>query len=124
MIESISIVSLPVSDQERAKRFFVEKLDWVVLRDEPMGPDARWLQIAPNAGATTSFALVTWFEHMKPGSLRGVVLNTGDLPRAHTVLRERGVAIGDIEHAPWGDFATFDDIDGNGFLLVQPTEED
>jgi uncharacterized glyoxalase superfamily protein PhnB len=82
-----------------------------------MGEEQRWVQLAP-PGAETSVTLVTWFETMSPGSLKGIVLATDDLEGDCERLAARGVRFGGpIEHAPWGSFATFEDPDGNGWVL-------
>jgi catechol 2,3-dioxygenase-like lactoylglutathione lyase family enzyme len=115
-IEDISIISVPVTDQDRAKAFFVEKLGFSLIADNPMSESQRWVQVGPE-GSKTSLTLVTWFETMKPGALRGTVLHTSDLDASHAELKSRGVAIDDVEQEPWGRYATFEDVDGNGFVL-------
>jgi catechol 2,3-dioxygenase-like lactoylglutathione lyase family enzyme len=116
-ITRISVLSLPVSDQDRARDFYVGVLGLDLLRDDPMGPGMRWVQVAP-PGAATSITLVTWFETMPAGSAKGLVLETDDLDGDVARLRGRGVAIeGDVQEQPWGRFVTFDDPDGNGIVL-------
>ncbi len=117
-IRRIDIISVPVSDQAAAKLFYTEVLGFGILRDDPMGPDQRWVQLSL-PGAETSITLVTWFEAMPPGSLRGVVLDTLDIEGTHGTLRERGLDISDVSEAPWGRYATFSDPDGNGWVLQQ-----
>jgi catechol 2,3-dioxygenase-like lactoylglutathione lyase family enzyme len=118
VIDRVAIVSVPVADQDRAKDFFVNTLGFLLVADQSMGDGARWVQVAPGFGGV-SLTLVTWFDTMPPGSLRGMVLNTKDIDAAHAELKKRGVAVDDIEEAPWGRYATFEDIDGNGFVLQQ-----
>lgn len=117
-INHIDILSLPVTDQQRAKDFYVEKLGFVVVRDTPYMGDTRWIQVGP-AGAQTSLTLVTWFEGMPAGSLYGMVLSTDDVDDAHKTLTERGVAVTAVESAPWGRYFTFSDPDGNGWVMQQ-----
>jgi catechol 2,3-dioxygenase-like lactoylglutathione lyase family enzyme len=114
-ISHISILSVPVKDQEVAKSFYTEKLDFRVLRDDAFG-DQRWLQLTP-AGTQTSITLVTG--GMTPGSQHGVVLATTDIRADHETLKERGVAISEIQEMSWGMSATFADPDGNGWVLQQ-----
>ena len=113
----LSIVSVPVSDAERAKIFYRDVLGFSIVRDEPMGPTARWIQLKPPSGAA-GITLVTWFESMPPGSAQGLVLETSDIERAHEKLTAQGLAITDIQNASWGRFATFFDVDGNGWVLT------
>ncbi len=116
-MRSIQLFSIPVSDQEQARAFYVDTLGWELVRDDPMGPDQRWVQVKPR-DSLTSVTLVTRFESMAPGSMRGVVIETDDLEGDHAALQARGVRIDSaIEEAPWGRWVTFDDPDGNGFVL-------
>jgi catechol 2,3-dioxygenase-like lactoylglutathione lyase family enzyme len=118
-ITSFEIVSVPVADQERAKKFYRDVLGFDLLRDEPMGPTGRWIQLAPQ-GCATTIALVTWFETMRPGGLHGVMLNSSDIDRDHQGLTAKGLQLTQIEQQPWGRFAMFKDPDGNGWILRQP----
>lgn len=117
MISHIRLLSLPVSDQERARDFYVEVLGFDLIRDNPMGPDRRWVEVGPH-GAQTAITLVTWFPTMAPGSVKGLVLETDDLDADIARLTARGVRIPDgVQEQPWGRFVTFDDPDGNGIVL-------
>ncbi len=116
-IRSIQLFSLPVSDQDRSRDFYVEVLGFELIADVQMAPDMRWVQIAP-PGGTTSITLVTWFPTMPAGSAKGTVLETDDLEGDVADLKGRGVPIaGEIQEMPWGRFVTFDDPDGNGIVL-------
>jgi predicted enzyme related to lactoylglutathione lyase len=118
-ITSFEIVSVPVTDQERAKKFYRDTLGFELLRDESMGPSGRWMQLAPK-GCATTIALVTWFDAMRPGALQGVMLNCTDIDQDHQELSARGLTLSPIEQQPWGRFAMFKDPDGNGWILRQP----
>ncbi|NES26929.1 hypothetical protein GCE86_15405 [Micromonospora terminaliae] len=118
-VTHVQLVSVPVSDQDRARDFYLDVLDFDLIFDNPMGPDgSRWIQVAPK-GAATALTLVTWFPTMAPGSLKGLVLETDDLDADAARLRERGVDLpdGGIQIAPWGRYITFHDPDGNGIVL-------
>jgi catechol 2,3-dioxygenase-like lactoylglutathione lyase family enzyme len=118
-ISSFEIVSVPVTDQERAKKFYRDLLGFDLLRDEPMGSTVRWIQLAPK-GCSTTIALVTWFDTMQPGGLQGVMLNSTDIDRDHQELNAKGLELTKIDQQPWGRFAMFKDPDGNGWILRQP----
>lgn len=116
-ITHIQMFSLPVSDQDRSRAFYVEVLGFELVRDNPMGENARWVQVAP-PGAQTAITLVTWFPTMAPGSMKGIVVETNDLDGDVAALKAKGVTIeGGIQDQPWGRFVTFDDPDGNGIVL-------
>lgn len=118
-IHSFEILSVPVSDPQRAKRFYIDVLGFELVRESPMGPDMTWIQLAP-AGQGVTIALVTWFDTMKPGGLQGVMVNTDDIEADHGLLRSRGLEIDEIRVEPWGRYAMFKDPDGNGWILRQP----
>jgi catechol 2,3-dioxygenase-like lactoylglutathione lyase family enzyme len=118
-IVSFEIVSVPVAEQERSKLFYKDILGFDLLREEPMGPSGKWIQLAP-PGCAMTIALVTWFDGMKPGGLQGVMLNSDDIDADHRLLSSRGLQLSNIEQQPWGRFAMFKDPDGNGWILRQP----
>jgi catechol 2,3-dioxygenase-like lactoylglutathione lyase family enzyme len=116
-ITHVQLFSLPVTDQDRARDFYLDTLGFELLADTSMGPDMRWVQVRP-PGSQASITLVTWFPTMPPGAVKGTVLETDDLDSDVAALRARGVSIeGGIQEAPWGRFVTFDDPDGNGLVL-------
>jgi predicted enzyme related to lactoylglutathione lyase len=118
-ITRVQLFSVPVSDPERAKAFYVDTLGFTLVSDAMMGEDQRWIQVVP-PGAQTSITLVTWFKTMPSGSLRGLVLETDDLEGDIHRLREAGVAFDSgVERAPWGQYAQFSNPDGNGLILQQ-----
>ncbi len=115
----IKIVSVPVSNQDRAKAFYVEALGFELVADNAMDPDQRWLQVAPK-GSATALTLVTWFPSMARGSMKGMVFETDDIEAAYGELSTRGVKFSStIQTEFWGTFAPFDDPDGNGWVLAQ-----
>jgi len=115
-IRHLSVVSLPVADQDRSIAFF-KYLGFEVVRDAPMGSN-RWVQIAP-PGAQTTITLVTWFEKMPPGGVQGLVLNTSDVQATRSDLTSKGVSVTEIQNGSWGRYCTLKDPDGNGLVIVQ-----
>lgn len=119
-ITYLQVLSVPVSDQDRSRDFYVNVLGFDLVRDAQMQPDLRWVQVAP-PGGQTSLTLVTWFESMPAGSLRGLVLETNDLDGDLAAFTARGAeAPGGVQEQPWGRYFTLIDPDGNG-LVVQET---
>ncbi len=68
MIDQVQIVSVPVSDQERAKDFYLNTLGFELRQEAPFGDGMRWIEVAPE-GSSTSLSLVTGFDAMPPGYL-------------------------------------------------------
>ncbi|MEJ3658132.1 VOC family protein [Actinomycetes bacterium KLBMP 9759] len=114
----IAIVSVPVRDQDRAKEFYVEKLGFRAVADDPFGSGRRWVQLAPSGGGA-SITLVTWFPSMPPGSMKGLVVEVADVAAARRQLIADGVAVGEVDEQPWAALAQLDDADGNGLVLQE-----
>ncbi len=114
----MQIVSVPVSNQGRAKSFYVDALEFEVRADNSFGVGLRWAALAPK-GSTTSLTLVTCFAGMPPGSLQGLVVATDDIHSTHEELLARGVS---FDFPPTemlgGVQAVFRDPDGNGLVLA------
>ena len=87
-----------------------------------MGPDQRWVELRPK-GAETSITLVTWFETMPAGSLKSLVLDTDDVRSDVETLKANGLSFTpDVTDDFWGVWSSFDDPDGNGWILTQAKE--
>jgi catechol 2,3-dioxygenase-like lactoylglutathione lyase family enzyme len=118
-MQGITVVSVPVSDQQAAKRFYTEQLGMDLVAEATFGEGLNWIQVAP-PGAATSLTLVTWFDEMPAGSLRGLVIDCEDLKADYLHLTERGVPfLGPPTPRAGGTFATFRDPDGNHLSLRQ-----
>jgi catechol 2,3-dioxygenase-like lactoylglutathione lyase family enzyme len=120
-ITGVGTVMVPVSDQDRAVEFYVEKLGFEKLSDTPYGDGARWIEVAP-PGAETPVALVLPREGDRTGIDLHFAYTTDDVDAAHSELRARGVDV-DADVMRMGDpvppmfFAR--DQDRNSFLVVQ-----
>ncbi len=115
-ITHVQLVTVPVSDHDRAKDFYVGTLGFEVVADQTMG-DMRWLQVAPK-GAATSIVLHTSAPGgMTPGDSQGLMLQTADIDADCARLSQAGAAVDGPNDPPWGRQATFTDLDGNGFVL-------
>lgn len=119
-LNSLQVVSVPVSDQDRAKQFYADVLGFSVEIDSQFGEGMRWVMLRP-PGSATALTLVTWFDTMPAGSLRGSVLGCDDLEETLAQLSARGVTFAEdeIQEAPWGRWKTFTDPDGNAWVLQQ-----
>ena len=115
----VQLFSVPVSDQGRARDFYVDVLGMELIEDQPMGPGRRWVRVRP-AGAETAITLVTWFDSMPAGSLTGLVLETDDVDGELARLGSLGVpVVGGVQAAPWGRYLQVQDPDGNGLILQE-----
>ncbi len=119
----IGVISVPVSNPDRALEFYVDKLGFELTMDNRFGHGLRWVMLKP-PGGETAITLVTWFDTMPPGSLKGTVLEVPDVEAAAAELRASGAIEADdeIESAPWGRWVSVDDPDGNGWVIQQSSE--
>ncbi|MBJ6639690.1 VOC family protein [Streptomyces sp. DHE7-1] len=116
-----SFVTLPVSDQDRALRFYRDVLGLEVTADRQL-PQGRWLQVAP-AGAQTAFTLSgPGAGGFTPGSARGIMLVTTDVDADCARLAAAGTEVRGPDELPWGRMASFADPDGNGLMLLTEKE--
>jgi predicted enzyme related to lactoylglutathione lyase len=115
-INGIRLITVPVSDQDTAKNFYVEQLGFDVKQDSQMGP-MRWLEVAPK-GSPVTFGLLPPALGVPAGGLKGVQLFTDDLDGDCKALADSGVQVDGPNARPWGRDATFADPDGNAFVLM------
>ena len=96
----ITIVSIPVTDAQRAKRFYTDVMDFKLLRESPMGPEMTWIQLQPRDGGCT-VTLTTWFDFLKPGGQQGLMLRprhrrSGAARQGPRRPADRGTALGPL----------------------------
>jgi predicted enzyme related to lactoylglutathione lyase len=114
----LELVQVPVSDIDRAKSFYVEKIGFNDDHDHTVSDEIRFVQLTP-PGSACSIALTTGAHEMEPGSIDGLQLVIEDADAARAELVERGVEVSDVQEFPWGRFVFFSDPDGNGWALQQ-----
>jgi len=120
-ITQIATVIVPVSDQDRAIEFFVEKLGFEKRSDTPFGRGDRWVEVAPT-GAASTIALMPPREGESVGIPTRVGFATTDADADHASLKAQGVDV-DEEVMRMGDpvppMFFFRDQDGNQFMVVE-----
>ena len=117
-ITEIHTVGVPVTDQDRAVRFYVDTLGFDTRMDAELGPGMRWIEVAP-PGATASIALVAASHEAPAGVDTGIRLSSTDVDGEHVALSARGVDVDDVLR--WPDVPpmfTFRDPDGNTIYVV------
>jgi catechol 2,3-dioxygenase-like lactoylglutathione lyase family enzyme len=114
----IELVFIPVSDVDRAKAFYVDQLGWNADHDQQVNEQLRFVQVTP-PGSACSIAFGTGITQMAPGAQRGVQVVVPDAAAARQHLLDHGVQASEVDVQPWGNFVTFDDPDGNGWILQQ-----
>jgi catechol 2,3-dioxygenase-like lactoylglutathione lyase family enzyme len=125
----LEVVVVPVSDVDRAKRFYGEQMGFAVDHDTRAGDDIRIVQLTP-PGSGCSIVIGTGIAEMAPGILQGLQLVVPDVEAARAQLLERGVEASPIRHfadgawrdgrgGPWNAFIFFTDPDGNGWAVQE-----
>jgi predicted enzyme related to lactoylglutathione lyase len=114
----LELVSVPVSDVDRAKAFYTEKAGFNADHDHKVNDEIRFVQLTP-PGSACSIAIGTGLSDMPPGSVKGLQLVVSDIHAARAGLVERGVDVSDVQVFDWGLFVFFSDPDGNGWAVQQ-----
>ena len=114
----LELVAIPVSDVDRAKRFYVEQVGFVADHDHAVSDEVRFVQLTP-PGSACSIAFGKGIAETEPGSVQGLQLVVSDVHAALAELVERGVEASEVQEFPWGSFVFFQDPDGNGWAVQQ-----
>jgi catechol 2,3-dioxygenase-like lactoylglutathione lyase family enzyme len=126
----LEVVTIPVSDVDRATQFY-RRLAW---RQDVTPPGSGVVQFTP-PGSACSVQFGTNRTSAAPGAAQNQFLIVSDIQAARDELAGRGVEVSEVfhfgptgrvsgpapDHATYGSFATFDDPDGNGWLLQEVT---
>jgi predicted enzyme related to lactoylglutathione lyase len=116
----LELVSVPVSDVDRAKAFYTEQVGFVADHDHQVTDELRFVQLTP-PGSACSIALGSGMDQAEPGSVRGLQIVVADVDAARAELTGRGVEVSEVQEFPWGRFVFFSDPDGNSWALQQIT---
>ncbi len=114
----IELIFVPVTDVDRAKDFYVDKVGLHADHDQRVSDQIRFVQLTP-PGSACSIALGQGLTDMPPGSQRGIQVVVDDAAAAREQLLGRGVAASEVDVQPWGSFVSFTDPDGNRWTLQQ-----
>jgi catechol 2,3-dioxygenase-like lactoylglutathione lyase family enzyme len=127
----LEVVTIPVSDMDRARDFYSEQIGFNVDIDQVSG-NMRFLQLTP-PGSACSIHLGPGTEQLKPGALEGLFLVVSDVKAARETLSERGVDVGEVLVFDSGEYRParegesldlvglvfFSDPDGNRWMVQQ-----
>jgi catechol 2,3-dioxygenase-like lactoylglutathione lyase family enzyme len=131
----LELVIVPVSDVDRAKKFYTEGLGFAEDVDHSAGDSFRVVQLTP-PGSACSITIGTGLSTATPGSYQGTHLVVKDIEAARAELVERGVEVSEPFHftaegqqpgvdpnrAKYGSYLTFSDPDGNGWTVQEVPE--
>ena len=114
----IELVSIPVTDVDRAKKFYVDQVGFNADYDQRVNEAMRFVQLTP-PGSACSIVLGEGMTDMPPGSQRGVQMVVADADAARAQLVAAGVDASEVDEQDWGRFVYFSDLDGNTWALQQ-----
>ena len=129
MINRVGTVCLFVSDQQRAKAFYTEKMGFELKTEAPLYPGAAsmWISVLPKGSETEIILYLpdeNWAHYQQVvGKSQGITLDITDMETVAADLKKKGVTFSsEPDKQPWGTYATIVDSEGNKILLVeQPT---
>ena len=114
----IELVYVPVTDVDRAKKFYVDQVGFNADYDQRVTEQLRFVQLTP-PGSACSIAIGTGLTDMEPGWQRGLQMVIDDADAARAQLVAAGVEASEVDEQEWGRFVYFSDPDGNTWALQQ-----
>ncbi len=118
---TLEVIVVPVSDVDRAKSFYADKVGFAVDHDTRASDTLRIVQLTP-PGSGCSIVIGTGLNDAVPGSIKGIQLVVADIEAARAELVERGVDVSEvtrIDPRDGGTFVYFDDPDGNSWAVQE-----
>jgi catechol 2,3-dioxygenase-like lactoylglutathione lyase family enzyme len=114
----LELVLVPVTDVDRAKAFYTEKIGFHADFDQTVNENLRFVQLTP-PGSACSIAIGKGITTMQPGSIEGLTMVISDAKAIREELVKRGADVSEIDVQDWGHFVYFSDPDGNRWSLQQ-----
>ena len=100
----LELVTVPVSDVDRAKAFYVEQAGFVADHDHVVNEGLRFVQLTP-PGSACSIAIGEGLVDGEPGSVKGLQVVVDDVQAWRAELMGRGIDVGDVQDLAWGSAA-------------------
>ncbi|HEY7932812.1 MAG TPA: VOC family protein [Solirubrobacteraceae bacterium] len=128
----LELIVVPAADVDRSKAFYMDQIGFDLLVDHSAGEDFRVVQLLPPGSAC---AIAVMKQPERAGSVLGLHLIVTDIDAARSELHERGVALSELFHfgeggqkpgpdpdrRDYNSFFSFEDPDGNGWLVQEVT---
>jgi len=119
----LELITIPVSDVDRAKAFYADAAGFIAEHDHTVNDELRFVQLTP-PGSACSIAFGKGLTEAVPGSVQGLQMVVADAEAAHAELAGRGVPVSDVQDFPWGRFVFFADPDGNAWAVQELAPRD
>jgi predicted enzyme related to lactoylglutathione lyase len=118
MITQLKFASIPTRDQQAALDFWTTKVGFEVTTDQPMDGDRRWIELTIPGAQTLIVLFTPDGQEDRIGSFFNGSFACDDVEATYRKLSEAGVIFTEApQRQPWGVFASFQDPDGNTFIL-------
>lgn len=121
MINKIGKITVYVQDQEEAKDFWINKVGFVLKVEQPMGPDAFWIEVGPSENEFTTLVLYSKsaMEQHQPSKVAhpSILFSTSDIEATYEKMKQNGVVVEEMLRLPFGNMFNFKDQDGNDYLI-------
>lgn len=114
----IELIPIPVTDVDRAKAFYVNKVGFHADYDHQVNDKLRFVQLTP-PGSACSIVIGIGITPMKSGSVDAYQIVIEDAQKTREELLAKGVEASDVQVMPWGSFVFFSDPDGNRWSLQE-----
>jgi catechol 2,3-dioxygenase-like lactoylglutathione lyase family enzyme len=114
----IEVVFIGVSDVDRAKDFYVNKLGFNPDQDHTVSDDLRFVQVTP-PGSACSVVFGKGVTDTAPGATKNVMMVIDSAQAAYDELTANGIEAQGPDAQPWGNFVSFSDPDGNFWTLQE-----
>jgi catechol 2,3-dioxygenase-like lactoylglutathione lyase family enzyme len=114
----LELVPVPVTDVDRAKSFYVDKVGFNLDHDHQVNDQLRFVQLTP-PGSACSIVMGVGVTEMAPGSQKGLQVVVDDVEAVRRELSGHGVKTSEVQVHPWGSFVFFSDPDGNSWAVQQ-----
>lgn len=118
MIKGIKFTAVPTADQERALRFWTEKMGFVVHTDQPFNEQQRWIELRIRGAETHLVLFTTDADKSRIGQFQSISFVCDSVEKTYDELVAAGVEFSaPPKKEEWGTSAIFKDADGNSFVL-------
>jgi lactoylglutathione lyase len=121
MINKIGKITVYVEDQEQAKEFWLNKMGFVLKLEQPMGPNATWIEVGPSEDEFTTLVLYSkaLMEQQNPSAVAhpSILFSTTDIESAYEKMKQNGVKVEEMLRLPFGTMFSFKDQDGNTLFI-------
>jgi catechol 2,3-dioxygenase-like lactoylglutathione lyase family enzyme len=114
----LELITVPVSDVDRAKAFYLDQAGFHADYDHTVSEALRFVQLTP-PGSACSICIGIGLTDQEPGSAAGLQVVVPDIEAARAELVSRGADVSEIDDQAWGRFVYFRDPDGNPWALQQ-----